>query len=60
MFCKEVISVKDSLYIVLRKVRINHNPIVETWKEHLRADIVFKKEPFYYFCEEIIEVEPLE
>ena len=59
MFCKEVISVKDSLYIVLRKVRINHNPIVETWKEHLRADIVFKKEPFYYFCEEIIEVEPM-
>lgn len=60
MFCKEVISVKDSLYIVLRKVRINHNPIVETWKEHLRADSVFKKEPFYYFCEKMIDVEPID
>lgn len=60
MFCKEVISVQQSLYVVLKKVRINHNPIVETWKEHLRADIVFKKEPFYYFCEKILDAELIE
>ena len=57
MFCKEVISVSDKLWIVQRKVRISDNPIVETWREHLRADRVFKKEPYFYFCEEIVDVE---
>lgn len=60
MFCKEVISVSDKLYEVLRKVKISHNPIVQTWKEHLNASIVFKRDPYYYFCDEIKEVEPIE
>ena len=59
MFCKEVRSVGDSLYVVLRKIRISTNPIVDTWKHHLKADKVFKKEPFYYFCEKVIDVEPI-
>jgi hypothetical protein len=60
VFCKEVIEKGGRLYIVIKKIRIEHNPIVQTWREHLRADIVLKKEPFYYFCEEIVDVEPLE
>ena len=44
MLCKEVINISDTLYIVLRKIRISDSPIVDTWREHLRADIVFKKE----------------
>jgi hypothetical protein len=60
MFCKEVISVSDKLWIVQRKIRINDNPTVEVWREHLRLDKVFKKEPYFYFCEEIIDVEPIE
>ena len=60
MFCKEVISVSDKLWIVQRKIRINDNPIVEVWREHLRLDKVFKKEHYFYFCEEIIDVEPIE
>jgi len=60
MFCKEVLNISDTLYIVLRKIRISDNPITATWKEHLRADKVFRKEPYFYFCEEIIEVVPIE
>jgi len=60
MFCKEVISVSDKLWIVQRKIRINDNPIVEVWREHLRSDKVFKKEPYFYFCEEIIDVDPID
>jgi hypothetical protein len=60
MFCQEVISVGDSLYVVLRIIRITANPIIDTWKHHLKCDKVFKKEPYYYFCEKIIDVEPIE
>jgi len=57
MFVKEVVSVNDTLWIVQRKIRIDHNPIVSTWREHLRSDKVFKREPYYYFCEEVTDVE---
>ena len=60
MFCKEVISVSDKLWIVKRKIRINDNPIVEVWREHLRSDKVFQNEPYFYFCEEIIDVDTIE
>jgi len=60
MFCKEVISVSDKLWIVQRKIRIKDNPIVDVWREHLRSDKVFKKEPYFYFCEEIIDVDPID
>ena len=53
MFNKEVIKSGDKLYIVLRKVHIEHKPIVETWKEHLNADRVFRKEPYFYLNTEI-------
>ena len=58
MFNKEVIKSGDKLYLVLRKVRIDHNPIVDTWKEHLYADRVFRKEPYFYFVKDIIDLEP--
>ena len=60
MFNKEVIKAGDKLYIVLRKVHIEHKPIVETWKEHLGADRVFKKEPYFYFVKDIVDLEPTE
>jgi len=58
MFNKEVIQTGNKLYIVLRKVHIEHNPIVENWKEYLGADKVFKKEPYFYFVNEIVDLEP--
>ncbi len=59
MFYKEIISVQNKLYIVERKIRISSKPIVDNWKEHLKVDKVFKKEPFFYFVTEIIDVEPI-
>ena len=58
MFNKEVIKSGDKLYLVVRKVRVEHKPIIETWKEHLRADRVFKKEPYFYFVKDIVDLEP--
>ena len=57
MFNREVVNVNNTLWIVQRKIRIDQRPIVSTWKEHLRSDIVFKKEPYYYFCQEVTDVE---
>jgi hypothetical protein len=42
---------------VKRRIRIDHRPVVQVWKEHLMADKVFKKEPYYYFCEEVMDIE---
>tara|TARA_R110000851_G_C12988864_1_gene557103 strand:+ start:564 stop:764 length:201 start_codon:yes stop_codon:yes gene_type:complete len=60
MFCKEVVNVQDSMYLVIRKIKIESKPIIQTWKEYLRVDIVFKKDPYYYFCEIITEIIPEE
>ena len=57
MFVKEIVNVNDTLWIVQRKIRIDFNPIVSAWREHLRSDKVFKREPYYYFCEEVTDVE---
>ena len=60
MFAKEVINVKDTLYIVKRKIAKSHNPIVDVWKEHLNCDTVFAKEEIYYFCQRIDEAQIIE
>jgi hypothetical protein len=57
MFGKEVIEVSDKLYLVIRKINVEHKPIIETWKEWLGVDTVFKKNPHYYFVNEIVELE---
>ena len=50
------------MYKIKRRIKIDHNPVVETWKEHLRCDKVFmnKKEGYYYFCESVPEAEIIE
>jgi hypothetical protein len=60
MFNKEIITVKDTLYIVKRKIKKDSLPIVETWKEHLNCDIVFQKDEMYYFCQSINEAQIIE
>ena len=57
MLRREVLNINDTLWIVKRRIRIDDRPIVQTWKEHLHCDKVFKKEPYYYFCEEVTDVE---
>ena len=60
MFNKEIITVKDSIYIVKRKIKKDLLPIVDTWKEHLHCDIIFQKDEMYYFCQEINEAQIIE
>ena len=60
MFNWEIINVKDILYIVKRKIHVDHNPIVNTWKEHLLCDTVFTKNGLYYFCQKIEEAQIIE
>ena len=60
MFCKEVINISDKLWIIQRKIRISDKPIVDTWRDHLHSDKVFKKDPYFYFCQAIEDIEPIE
>ena len=50
-------EINGALYRVLRTVKVSQNPIVDTWKEYLNADKVFKKEDFYLFVVEVPEAE---
>jgi len=50
-------EINGALYRVLRTIKVSQNPIVDTWKEHLHADKVFKKEDFYFFVVEVPEAE---
>ena len=60
MFKLDVINVKDTMYIVKRKIKKSHFPIIETWKEHLHCDIVFQKDEIYYFCNKIEDAQIVE
>ena len=56
-FRSELVTYNDKLFIVVRKIRVDSNPIVSTWKEHLRVDTVLKKDGYYWFCEEIPSID---
>ena len=57
MFVKEVVSVNDTLWIVQRKIRIDHNPIVSIGENIYVPIRCLKREPYYYFCKEVTDVE---
>jgi hypothetical protein len=60
MLNREVINVKDTLYIVKRKIKKYHEPVVDVWKEHLNCDTVFIRDEIYYFCQRIDEAQIIE
>jgi hypothetical protein len=57
MFKNEFLKFQDKLYIIKRKLKEEYNPNVETWKEHLGADLVLKKEGLLYFIELVPDLE---
>ena len=59
-FTKNLISFGDRRFVLLRVIPIDDKPNVNTWKEHLFADIVLKKDNKYFFCQEILDAEVLE
>ena len=54
---KEFITFNNTLYYILKIVRIDDNPIVENLKEYLQADIVLKKEDKFFFLRSIPDIE---
>lgn len=57
---KNIINFGNRKFILIRILNEEDNPIIESWKEHLRADTVLKKEGKLYFCQEIKEAEIVE
>jgi len=54
---KEFITFNNSLYYIVKVVRMDENPIVDDLKEYLQADIVLKKEEKFYFLRNIPDIE---
>lgn len=57
---RNFLEVSDELYEILRRVNESHDPIIDTWKEHLRAEKVFRKDGYLYFCTKIEDAVILE
>ena len=57
MYCHPIIEFQDKLYHVKRKIRESHNPIIDAWKTVTNSTTVLRKDGFYWFVEEIEEVE---
>ena len=54
---KEFITFNNTLYYIVKIVRIDDNPIVENLKEYLQADIVLKKEDKFFFLRNIPDID---
>lgn len=54
---KTFIEINDHLYLILRTIKESHNPIIDSWKEVLMADKVFKKDGNFIFVREVPEAE---
>lgn len=54
---KEFITFNNTLYYIVKVVRIDDNPIVENLKEYLQADIVLKRENKFFFLRSIPDLE---
>jgi hypothetical protein len=54
---KEFITFNNTLYYIVKIVRVDDNPIVENLKEYLQADIVLKKENKFFFLRSIPDLE---
>lgn len=54
---KEFITFNNTLYYIVKIIRIDDNPIVENLKEYLQADIVLKKEDKFFFLRSIPDLE---
>jgi hypothetical protein len=54
---KQFIPFNDKLFLVKKVLKEEHGPVVDVWKEHLRADTVLRKEGLLYFLETVEELE---
>ena len=54
---KEFIEFNNTLYYIVKIIREDDKPIIDTFKEYLQADIVLKKEGKFYFLRSVPELE---
>jgi hypothetical protein len=54
---KELLEFNNVLYYIVKIVREDDNPVVDSLKEYLQADIVLKKENKFYFLRSIPDLE---
>jgi hypothetical protein len=54
---KDFITFNNTLYYIVKIVRVDDKPIVENLKEYLQADIVLKKEDKFFFLRSIPDLE---
>ena len=54
---KEFITFNNTLYYIVKIVKMDDNPVVENLKEYLQADIVLKKEDKFFFLRSIPDIE---
>jgi nitrogen fixation protein len=57
MFKNEFLNFQDKLYIIKKIIREDLNPVIDVWKEHLRADIVLRRDGWLYFLELVQDLE---
>jgi hypothetical protein len=56
-FCKEVLNINGTLFLVKKVLREEYGKDIELLKQWYLADIVFRKESLLYFCEQIIDLD---
>jgi hypothetical protein len=54
---KDFLTFNDTLYYIMRIIKEEERPVVDTWKEYLQADIVLKKENLFYFLRSVPDLE---
>jgi hypothetical protein len=52
-----LLNFDDRIFKLKKKIREDLNPIIDSWKEELHADTVLRKDGFFWFCEQIQDVE---
>jgi hypothetical protein len=56
----EFLTFQDNLFVLKRILREDLNPNVDVWKEHLKADLVLRKDGMLYFLESVPDLEIIE
>ena len=57
---RNFIEYKGELYFIIRALNEHNNPIIDTWKEHLNADLVLKRQGMFYFLKHVEEAKIIE
>ena len=57
MFKNQFLNFQDKLYLIKKVLKESTNPVIDVWKEHLKADIVLRKDGQLYFLELVPDLE---